>query len=1049
MAEDEGFKMTGRVAKHSRNGLGLGLSLVLVLSLCLAIAAEPASADPGTMRWTVVNTPNSTGNVIVSPSEINAIAIGCDGRTFYTVDIPNSRVYKSMDSGISWIDLVSQLTSAGALLPAWDVAVAPDNPNLVAVVTSNAAGLPREVFISADSGANWQNTNCAAVSDIGAIDISRNYGSYAIAVGTRTGAGGGDVYVLEAVGHGSWAAQGFTGDILAAKFSPTYATDSSLVTVSVDASGTYVNLGIHDRPANTTNWGTWGPVEVTTAGPGSSPNTGTPILTADLELPFDFSGQAPSLRRCYISTDAPTTNAGIYRFDDTVGYWLMPAATNKRISSIAYHGTYTSGRLLAGEVLGGANSATVMTWFTDAPTTCPNTCWYQTQKAPTGGGNSGYANAQVAWSPDGSRAYCGTSSANLDIGGWPGGYLTGQLLDESAFSLTLDDGYTWNQLSLIDTEISFLSDVAPSASSETLYLASVNTHTGLNNFDSVWRSTSYSPSRTWERVLCVLTTTDDTILRMSPAEPDQSVFFGVRFTSNLLHSPNMGQTWQNTFPGVNITDFAIARSGDGMHIYALDGNSVRKGESTNHTWRWRSRANTGLTSGHTIATISPGVVLVGDAAQGMVACSVDGGAQFTLLPAVPVPGNIHVIADARIQNYLVIYAASDGDGGQIYCWVAGASPRWTIMAPPGQTFYGLAQAGTLYGAWSTGPNTTVDRTLNPEAMGPPTIEWDSLTVGLTPGVVFTREPSSLKVSGSVDIWAIDNRAYTATTGRLWVFTDCMTMGPGPASPRPSPESLFRAPSPISPTMDEVVPTDPETGEIADIKFKWQHPTPAKGYELWLAEDEEFGQTVMRQTIIPDNPLAPNLTLSPATIPLEAGENYYWKVRVSRAATGETGDGKWSRTMAFSVAPGLPAEIPLPGPSPLTPAMDATDVEPSPSFSWTPLDGATEYEFTLAKDEALEEIVASVKVPGTTYDYDGELDRGTIYFWQVRATEPFVSEPSPVFVFTVAVEEETESPSWTANVPLWLWIATASFAAASIAASITAFIITRKKGSRAS
>ena len=1049
MTEDEGFKMAGRVAKHSRNGLGLGLSLVLVLSLCLAIAAEPASADPGTMRWTVVNTPNSTGNVIVSPSEINAIAIGCDSATFYSIDISNGTIYKSKDSGISWVDLASQLTSAGALLPAWDVAVAPDNPNLVAVVTSNAGGSPREVFISADSGANWQNTNCAAVSDIGAIDISRNYGSYDIAVGTRTGAGGGDVYVLKAVGHGTWAAQGFTGDILAARFSPTYTTDSSLVTISADASGTYINLGIHDISANTTNWGSWGPVEVTTAGPGSSPNTGTPILTADLELPFDFSGQAPSLRRCYISTDAPTTNAGIYRFDDTVGYWLMPAATNKRISSIAYYGTYTSGKLLAGEVLGGANSATVMTWFTDAPMTCPNTCWYQTQKAPTGGGNSGYANAQVAWSPDGSRAYCGTSSANLDVGGWPGGYLTGQLLDESAFSLTLDNGYTWNQLSLIDTEISFLSDVAPSASSETLYLASVNTHAGLNNFDSVWRSTSYSPSRTWERVLCMLTTTDDTILRMSPAEPDQSVFFGVRFTSNLLHSPNMGQTWQNTFPGVNITDFAIARSGDSMHMYVLENSFVRKGEATNHNWRWRTKASTGLTSGHTIATISPEVVLVGDAAQGMVACSVDGGAQFTPLPAVPVPGNIHVIADARITNYLVIYAASDGPGGKIYCWVAGPSSRWTDMAPPGQTFYGLAQAGTLYGAWSSGANTTVDRTLNPEAMGPPIIEWDSMTVGLTPGVVFTREPSSLKVSGSVDIWAIDNRAYTATTGRLWVFTDCMTMGPGPVSPRPSPELLFKAPSPSSPTMDEVVPIDPDTGEIVDINFKWKHPTPAKEYDLWLAEDEQFSQMVTQQTIIPDNPLAPNWTLFPATAPIEAGETYYWKVRVSRAATGETSDGKWSQVMSFSIALGLPEETPHPGPIPLTPAKDATNVEPSPSFSWSALPGATEYEFTLAKDEALEEIVASVKVPKATYDYNDKLDWGTTYFWQVRATEPFVSEPSPVFAFTVAVEEETKAPSWMANLPLWVWIVIASFAAASIAASITAFIITRKKGSRAS
>jgi len=284
------------------NGLRLGLSLVLIISFCITISTKPASAYPGEMQWTVVDTPSNTSYGIVRPSEINAITIGCDGRTFYATDIPNSKVYKSTDSGISWDELTIHLTSAGAILPAWDIATAPDNPNLVAAVTSDAASLPRKVFISTDGGANWQDTNYSIANNIGAIDVSMNYGGYDIVVGTRTGTGGGNVYMLKAPSYSNWVAQGFTGDVLAVKFSPTYFSDTCLVVISADATGTYLNLGIHDMVANTTNWGTWGPVEITTAGAATSP-TAAQIITADLELPSGFSGQAPSLRRCYISTD--------------------------------------------------------------------------------------------------------------------------------------------------------------------------------------------------------------------------------------------------------------------------------------------------------------------------------------------------------------------------------------------------------------------------------------------------------------------------------------------------------------------------------------------------------------------------------------------------------------------------------------------------------------------------------------------------------------------------------------------------------------------------
>jgi len=918
-------------SKHLR----LWLALALIITTCFIAPIRSPAAHAGAMQWTTVDTPNNVGNVIVSPSEINAIAIGSDSRTFYAIDIPNSKVYKSSNGGIAWDDLTGHLTIAGAVLPTWNIAIAPDNPNFVTAVTSDG-GLPRKVFISTDGGDNWQNINCPATGSIGAIAISPNYGGYDIAVGTRTGAGSGDVYTFKAAGPENWASQSFTGDILALKFSPNYRADSSLVTISAHPTGTYINIGIHDRVANITNWGNWSPIEITAAGAGTSP-TAAQVITADIELPIDFSGQAPSLRRMYISLDAPTANTGIYRFDDTVGHLLMPAPAPLRISSIAYYGTYSSGKLLAGEVSGNANTAAVITWFTDATATCQGTCWYQTQKAPTGGGNSGFANAQVIWGPDGNRAYCATSSALLNNpASWPGGYLTGVALDESALSLSLDNGETWNQLSLIDTEISFLSDVAATPASDTIYLASINNHVGISNFDSIWRTTGPPTGSIWERVLCLLSTTNDLILRTNNIDNDPTVYLASRLTSDLRQSVDSGQNWINTLPGVNVIDFAITRINGLPRIYILDNNYIRQGASSGLAWQWAPKADTTLDTGHSINATPTGVVVAGDNAEGMVAYSLDGGTSFEQTQAIPEPGKTHVIADYRFQNAVIIYAASDSAGSGIYSWVVGSDLGWATMGAPGHSFYGLAQIETLYGAWSNGGTTAIDRTLEPERLGLPYIEWDNLTVGLSPGVVFTREPVSFKISGGINLWAIDNRPYTATTGQLWNFYDCFSPSPQyTPPPPPSQEVLFQAPIPISPTVDVIIPIYLDTGDIGDIIFKWRHPTAAIEYELWLAKDEAFSQLILQQAIKPESQQTPSWAL-PQTVNLEKGKKYYWKIRVSQAETGEKDDGQWSKVMSFSVA-SPPEETSQPSPTPVTPSNGtATETESLPWMASLPL-----------------------------------------------------------------------------------------------------------------
>src|SRR4030043_2443873 len=189
---------------------GVLLALALLLSLIPLVSLESASASPAKMMWFTVDTPSSDRNIIVNSSEVNIIAVGSDDRTFYAVDIPNGNLHKSMDGGVTWtIELGGYLTTAGANLPVWNLAVAPDDLNFLIAVTdaTGAPGGPRMVFASSDGGASWEDTNITlggAGEYISCIDISVSYGSNRrdIAVGTRDGAGGGRVYVLRYPGLG-------------------------------------------------------------------------------------------------------------------------------------------------------------------------------------------------------------------------------------------------------------------------------------------------------------------------------------------------------------------------------------------------------------------------------------------------------------------------------------------------------------------------------------------------------------------------------------------------------------------------------------------------------------------------------------------------------------------------------------------------------------------------------------------------------------------------------------------------------------------------------
>jgi hypothetical protein len=229
-------------------------------------------------------------------------------------------------------------------------------------------------------------------------------------------------------------------DVFAIEYSPGFADDGTLLAIAATApptDDTYLYIGIRDLGGNTTIWNNFlgYPVEICQSGQDTP---GTPLTYADLALPANFPilGQR-HVYACWSDNPPGVVAAGnpnddVYRLDDTVCYRLL--VRNDVICSLAYYGMFSRGKLLA-----GAATAKTTGLFRGPQVYCafnPQSMyptWQNSQKPPTGPGQ-----ARVAWSPDGRAAYCGTSSTG------------GGSHDQSAFSVSTNEGLTWNQIGLID-----------------------------------------------------------------------------------------------------------------------------------------------------------------------------------------------------------------------------------------------------------------------------------------------------------------------------------------------------------------------------------------------------------------------------------------------------------------------------------------------------------------------------------------------------------------------------------------------------------------------
>jgi hypothetical protein len=233
-------------------------------------------------------------------------------------------------------------------------------------------------------------------------------------------------------------------------------------------------------------------------------------------------------------------------------------------------------------------------------------------------------------------------------------------------------------------------------------------------------------------------------------------------------------------------------------------------------------------------------------------------------------------------------------------------------------------------------------------------------------------------------------------------------------------SAPQQPAESSANGGNLVNIDPVTGRNSSVDMRWEDYCLSGSYQVQIARDPLFTLKVYDSGIlVPADSTAPAFWYPPGT--LEAGHTYYWRVRTTRAATGQWISGPWSEAVPFSVRPGYAVNTPSYGLQALSPASGALNCPVSPlAFSWSGYQGTTKYRFVLARDAQLQNIVVEGFTPTSAYSLPVKLNYDTTYFWQASAVEPVPGDAGSVFTFTTesAPSSSTRAEPAADIVPGW-------------------------------
>jgi hypothetical protein len=764
-------------------------------------------------------------------------------------------------------------------------------------------------------------------------------------------------------------------DVKAIKFSPGFGTDKAILVVTENVTVTGGCFQIFRLETGDTDWN--GSVGYLTAADWKKGIFLTPgsavvgLLTADIAAGSPYIASDDDERLAYIALAGATSGGGVVRLNDTVQTDLQTWSGNNLagMSSVALN---DEGTLVTGEFL----DSKVYQFLTPTATT-PKATKVNTLKQP-GGTN----NTRVAYS--GSNVVATTSG------------------DEGCFSISTDDGYSFNDIAIINTLIAGISDYSVSADGSIYYLSTAST-AGADNDTSLW----IKKDSIFKRVMSLKNQTQSTslLVRVAPDNKDV-VYVGQLGTQNMWMSKNGGLESWKAVPiyalgaGDTIVDFAVV-SAD--LVYVVDNDGITKTANGGASWS-EQETPTGGVIPYMITVAPNGDVLVGDT-NGYVAYSKDAGATYTMTKDFGT-GNAIVVPDDGYATNNIIYV---GIGTSVK---RGKADDTTTPATRGavtstHTITGVAQASGVVYVLSCNTTGTARSTMwqslkletAADTASPYTdADWsntgdisDTVTPGANANPVYNAGRNTLRssMSGTTPkLWAID----TVSADDVESFTDPVSLA---------------APVISAPADKASIPINTLNGDAYDITYTFKRYASSKitSAILEIATDSSFNAIIKTDTMAAGTITADTVARvwGPSTgVNYMPGQTYYWRVRTTTPI-----NSPWTAARSFTMA-SLDAPFATAGP-----AAGAADVSIRPSFTWSKYAGAIKYVIEVSEypDFKILDWSANVDYPFYATSADEEFKYSTTYYWRVKGViteSPYVVGPWVTSVFTTEAKPVEET-----------------------------------------
>jgi len=689
----------------------LGTAVAVALLVSLVLAAVPVSA--GTLSIsTAQSLPGTTGKLMVDDAKIVDMDTGSDGTTVWAVDGTGKHIYKSEDAGATWAAVTPPSTVTTTIT---SVAIAPDDVSVVGIIADSI-----KVTVTKDGGSTW--TNLGTVQEAGGpaaalhlfdIDLAPLVSGirYIAVAGVEADATdasanvwhfnlGSSVPAWIETNDGNTVHKGFDTaadeGAFAVAFSPAFPSDKVMLAVTGPngAAETAVKLQVFSFSLYKWNadagFTDYAPTIATFDATDS-------VASADIAMSANYLGADPDSRVCFVAVasdeNVDSGNQGLLcRFDD---YTKKDLKTSFNFHSVAYN---TEGDKL----VGGAEESTSVYRLASASTgTSTGVKSASTYKKP-----GGVSKVVVGWAGD--AAVAGTEG------------------DESAFAVSNNDGLTFNDVSLIDTDITKINDIQVNADGTKIYMLTHDDE-GANADLSLWRKTS-----TWQRVLN-LKDQKDYLVRLAP-DDDTVVYIANSGSTEIYYTNDGGDTkWLLRYCAVAVQDMAV-ESAD--VVYALRTSDGKVSKTTNAGFIWSTPKDTKLTDGYSLYLVSDDNLIVGGATEGWVSFSTDGNSSWTKMSSnTNVSDWDNVVAcAASLEAGENIYIGTAGVGDQEIrrrannaasstSWSAMTSALDTLVAEagdPGIKVYGIdivtrENSQVVYAIGCDGDESWVLRTITPTA----------------------------------------------------------------------------------------------------------------------------------------------------------------------------------------------------------------------------------------------------------------------------------------------------------------------------------------------